>query len=200
MKLRFTKESEIKTYIESDDAIFHFTRKDTAIEHILNTGILRFGLLGMTNDPQEYSSRMITPSGWGDLKKYREEISEITKTIEGMIQSSGLLSFCQNSYDGTGIQETGCLKSRMWSQYGENHSGICLVFSKQKLLEKADQELSEELIIYKEPVTYIDPFENRGGIGLSINESELAEQKNDEIINNYMERTHKKIFFQKQPD
>ena len=32
-------------------------------------------------------------------------------------------------------------KSRMWSQYGQNHEGICLVFSKKSLLEIIKKEL-----------------------------------------------------------
>ena len=70
-----------------------------------------------------------------------------------------MLCFCSNKKptlilnDGnTLVDKHNCLegwnKSRMWSQYGENHCGICLVFSKDGL-EKELETKRSEIVDYK---------------------------------------------------
>jgi len=65
MKLHFNSDNEITDFIDSEDTIYHFTRKEVAIENILNDGILKFGTFRKSNDPQEYRRRMTSASGWG---------------------------------------------------------------------------------------------------------------------------------------
>lgn len=61
--------------------------------------------------------------------------------IDSTIQNIPFLSFCGNS------NNKGCKKSRMWSQYGQDHSGICLVFSKESLMATIQNELSQDYFI-----------------------------------------------------
>lgn len=136
MKLRFNSDNEITKLIDSEDALYHFTRKDVAIENILNDKLLKFGSFKESNDPQEYRRRMTSASGWGWNENDANQIAQITSSIDNIIKSSGFLSFCQNRYKDSVLLEHGCLKSIMWSQYGGSHSGVCLVFSK-KLLHRA---------------------------------------------------------------
>ncbi len=50
---------ELSNFLNSDDAIFHYTKRDTAIKYILDTKKLRLNLLKNTNDPYEYKRKAI---------------------------------------------------------------------------------------------------------------------------------------------
>ena len=48
---------KLTNFLDSEDAIFHYTKRETAMEYILNNKTLKFGLLKNTNDPYEYKKR-----------------------------------------------------------------------------------------------------------------------------------------------
>ena len=58
MKYKIPKEKfmteKLTNFLDSDDAIFHYTKRETAMEYILNTKTLKFGLLKNTHDPYDY--------------------------------------------------------------------------------------------------------------------------------------------------
>ena len=200
MKLRYNNDDEITEFIDSEDALYHFTRKDAAIEHILNESVLKFGSFRKSNDPQEYRRRMTSASGWGWEESHATQIGLITNSIDNIIKSSGFLSFCQNRYKDGALLEHGCLKSRMWSQYGGSHSGVCLVFSKKLLLKQIEQQFNKTLTVYTKSVEYKDPYISRANDSLSINADELSTSDNIAIAHSYIEENHEDIFFQKQED
>jgi len=200
MKLKHDYEDELTEFISSTDSLYHFTRKDTAIEHILNNQTIRFGDFKLTNDPQEYKQRMTSVVGCGWEDDFLDKIPEITRTIDDIIKSSGFISLCQNRYDKDGLTEEGCFKSRMWSQYGDNHSGICLVFSKGLLLKEIDNTLSNEYTILSNSVVYKNSEKSRVRDGLRVNGDELSESTAECTASKYVIDSNKSIFFQKQPD
>jgi len=200
MKLNFTQEDDITKLINSNDSIYHFTRKDIAIEYILNQKTLKLGSFSQTNDPQEYRPRMTSAVGWEWEDRHLDKIHEITRAIDKIIKSSGFLSFCENIYDGSNLLGQGCLKSRMWSQYAENHSGICLMFSKGKLLEEIEEQLKQSSVIYKKSVTYKEPHRSRIKNSLALWGGEIDEQDKEEIAHKYIQSNYEHVFFQKQLD
>lgn len=200
MKLRYNSDSEITEFIDSEDALYHFTRKDVAIENILNDNILKLGTFTKSNDPQEYRRRMTSASGWGWEDSHATQIALIANSIDNIIKSSGFLSFCQNRYKDGELLEHGCLKSRMWSQYGGSHSGVCLVFSKKLLLKQIEQKFAKKLTIYTDTINYKDPYISRAKDSLNINADELSENNNISIAHSYVEEKYEDIFFQKQED
>lgn len=201
MKLRLNYEDEFTTLISSNDALYHFTRKETAIEHILNKQKLRLGDFNLTNDPQEYKSRMTSAigSGWDD-EKHLEQISRVTRKIDNLIKSSGFISLCQNSYRDNILIEEGCLKSRMWSQYGGNHSGICLIFSRELLLKDFENSIPSDHQLLSKEVQYKDPSTRITSSALSVNGDELEQTPPETIAKNYILTSQDIVFFQKQPD
>lgn len=171
---------ELTNFLNSDDAIFHYTKKETAMEYILNDKKLKFGLFHSTNDPHEYKKRSTPAFGWGDINQslFLESMSLIDNTI----QNTAFLSFCGNS------NHKGYKKPRMWSQYGQNHSGICLVFSKKSLMKTIQNELSKNYIIYGENINYKEiDFES-----LSIDDDNLTSNK---IVINNIEKNIKISYF-----
>lgn len=153
----------IDDYIRaSDDALFHYTRVSIAIEHILHTAKLRLSLLNDTNDPNEYKQKLFGSGRRASVQEtqlqeeqYYEALLRKAQTRIEKIRRSEcrVMCFCTNDKptlilsDGTTTKDKhvskGWEKSRMWSQYGQNHHGICLVFSKRELdaaLARAKQE------------------------------------------------------------
>jgi hypothetical protein len=175
---------ELSAFLNSDDAIFHYTKKETAMEYILNNKQLKFGLFHSTNDPHEYKRRLTSAVGWGDINEslYLESMNLIDNTI----QNTAFLSFCGNS------NNKGYEKPRMWSQYGQNHSGICLVFSKESLIKTIKDELSQDYLIYDEDVNYKEIDSE----SLNIDDNLIV----NEIIINHIKQDYKNIFFQKHLD
>ena len=167
---------KLTNFLDSDDAIFHYTKRETAMEYILNNKTLKFGLLKNTNDPYEYKKSIITCTVESEKEKDFKNNS-----TEDIIQNTLFLSFSTNLIDDSNLIRKGYEKSRMWSQYGENHEGICLVFSKESLLEIIKKELSENYIIYYEKINY----------EITHLEPSIGEQPIEYIKNSY------KIFFQK---
>lgn len=97
MKLEYNKPDAVTDFIDSGDSIYHFTKKEIAIEHILYNKKLKFGNFKQTNDPREYKRRMTSAVGWGWEDEQLQKISEIPNSIDEFIKSSGFLSFCQKN-------------------------------------------------------------------------------------------------------
>lgn len=165
---------KLTDFLNSEDAIFHYTKRETAMEYILNNKTLKFGLLKNTNDPYEYKKRntVICQIATNELK-------EISNSLDDTILNTPFLSFCTNSK----IQK-GYIRPRMWSQYGQNQAGICLVFSKKLLIKTIKKELSKNYTIYNKKMNYkkieIDP--------------------STESESEYIQSFYKNIFFQKHID
>jgi hypothetical protein len=155
---------EINEYIKTEDAIFHYTKKAIAIEEILFSKRLKLSCLKDTNDPREYKSHLPNMFGWSlpdDIPNLKKDVHPV---IDSILKSEcRLLFFCSNKKPSvilenkTQIEDEhsyskGWCKSRMWSQYGESHFGICLVFSKKKIEEALK---SEERKIHRYQADYV---------------------------------------------
>ncbi len=191
-------ESKLTDFLDSKDSIYHFTTKDTAMEHILNNKSLMLGSFVNTNDPKEYKSKMTSAVGWGWEDRHDLKISKVMSKIDSITKSAGFFSFCENEYKGQDIVQHGYKKSRMWSQYGYNHSGICLVFSKKLLIEELLKK-SDSTTLYASTIMYQKLDESEGDI-LSINADELDTLELDEISFRHISNNFDKVFFNKQLD
>ncbi len=107
--------------------------------------------------------------------------------IDNIINQTPFLSFCANS------NNSGYDKPRMWSQYGQNHSGICLVFSRDSFMTTIKNELSKNYLIYDENINYKEIDFN----SINIYDSDLTA---NQIVMNNIKKDYKNIFFQKHLD
>jgi hypothetical protein len=153
-------------YLETQDALFHYTKTSVAIEHILYTKKFKLSTLYDADDPREYkfktsgSKRSSSAKDVLDYESYRSLSDEAHIEINRILRfECRRMSFCSNvkptlilSDNDHKIDEHFCsnvwAKSRMWSQYGEGHRGICLVLSKSEI-EKAFNERKTQVKKYK---------------------------------------------------
>lgn len=158
----------------SNEIIYHYTKIQTAYEHILHTNKLRLSDRKTSNDPIEnIMDRVIIKSSYGypDTKKATNETGDkVSKFILEKIKNSKQLCFCKNNNDPEIIKYTippsqyyGFLKPRMWDQYGDKYNGICLVFDKKKLKENNPNIHSDHI----EYINYEEFFRNQNSIDLN---------------------------------
>lgn len=200
MLLRNSENSdEFVEFINSSDAIFHYTKKTTSLENILPNKTIKFGVFSRTNDPQEYRPKLTGAVGWG-WEDESNEVSDTLKEIELLCKSRSLfLSFCQNTFDEGELSENGLLKSRMWAQYGDNHEGACIVFSKSKLIKLLGSQITNTQEILIESVSYINPERRKQPI-LHVDQSDFLKATSNDIALDFLRKHKKALLFSKQTD
>jgi hypothetical protein len=203
MKLRYNKADNFIDYISSEDALFHYTQRAVALENILYKNSFKFSYLRNTNDPYEYKDKLIGAAGWCWDDATIKNINETEKIIDNLLTEQTLfISFCANKFEGKILKSHGFLKSRMWSQYGENHKGICLVFSKEKLSKLLrNQFVSEKHMIFEGDVEYKEYInDDSGHDSLSVDHNTFDENTPETIVFKHVEKYHRELLFRKQRD
>jgi hypothetical protein len=187
--------------------VYHYTKASTALDHILKNGTLKFGTYTRTNDPKETKSwefDLLTLEN-RDLKKY--ELSEISPRFSNELKAKAKVAcFSTDSTPLSGnhikdIYLRGFAKARMWAQYADNHTGVCLVFDRAKLLQATKQHFGQHALHHGN-VSYRDAPLVRGldhhefMINLDLYES-LGPQ---EYARLHFQRHHRALFFEKLAD
>lgn len=144
--------------IYKDDIIYHYTKAATAIDYILFDNQLRFSRGSKSNDPIESSSASRGTVYYENIDRQQsknhlndaDELHEFVGDLEIRFQK---ICFCKNSMGDDfasknyhtqfeGHEELfGFAKPRMWDQYADKFTGVCLAFSKKKILSLNDSEL-----------------------------------------------------------
>lgn len=139
--------------IYNEDIIYHYTKASTAIDLILYNEQLRFSKRQNSNDPIESrKARRGTVYTGSDVDKpsKKEDVLDsnyILKYISSLENQFHQICFCKNHIGEDFASENyisnfggheeifGFTKPRMWDRYADNYSGVCLAFSKKKILE-----------------------------------------------------------------
>jgi hypothetical protein len=147
MSIRFFKK------IYNEDVIYHYTKTSTAIDYILFNEQLKFSGRVNSIDPTESrkASRSIVSTGhFADIEKdvnFHNESNQLNDIVSSLENSFNQISFCKNymghefasenySSQFEGHEEIfGFTKPRMWERYADNYSGVCLAFSRKKVLD-----------------------------------------------------------------
>jgi hypothetical protein len=112
--------------ITSTNRIYHYCSLKTAIEFILPNKQLLLNTMGKTNDPRENKSFAFAGRNIGNefSKTLTELNSDVTQEIR---KDCKLICFSSDSSNIFGYEY-----SRMWSLYGDNHSGVCVEFNENR--------------------------------------------------------------------
>ncbi|QGQ25616.1 DUF2971 domain-containing protein [Gimesia benthica] len=201
--------------LDCDEYVYHYTSRDTALEHILTGASIRLGLLRNTNDPRENRtwSFGISATNPPDPPKSNPEcqewLGETRQTLERaqeIIQEKCKL-FCVTmddpSYsafaDGLTDAKRGFGHSRMWAQYGDSHKGICLIFRKVNLDEAINNAFATTHTIYKGPVEYSDNV-GQQLMAYALRQEDIDHHGVENCLVTQRERYHKTFFFSKALD
>jgi len=146
----------VRLLLKNNDSVFHYCKLNVGLENILYDGIFKLFPLGETNDPWEYKEKNFgfigsyTPDN-NDAEESKKMNSKKKDLNDFMRIHARFSSFCCNpiSIPNQPINDHlySFTKSRMWSQYGENHRGLCLSFSRRKLENYIISKYSEKRYI-----------------------------------------------------
>jgi hypothetical protein len=185
--------------------LFHYTSRETALEHILPTRRLRFGRLPRTNDPREFAPVWFTIAGHvgdDDELTTRSPFELIEEASALLRDSVHLLCFTLDQPSARGFAGrygNGPERARMWAQYAGNHTGVCLVFDKDRLIQAAVDQFKSSpgrSLLHSE-VTYSPEGEHPRMATLLQPE---AEQDLRAFIEGMVERQPRELFFTKDWD
>ncbi|GEM_PF-1517305 len=148
--IMFTIKAELLRSLYNDDTIYHYTKTSTAIDYIFFNQQLRFSKSLNSSDPIESRKAhrsTVYFNAQADRTQTQEEYEDVNslhKYVENFETNFHQICFCKNSLNDDieyitrfkGFEEFfGFTKLRMWDQYADKYSGICIAFSKSKILE-----------------------------------------------------------------
>jgi hypothetical protein len=201
------KKLEIDEYVKTEDAVFHYTKLSTAVEHILSEKHLKLSLPINMSDPAESKELFFGARGVGFLCSIEEGELARNRINKRLRNEYGILCFCSNKKpelileSGDVVKDeysspNGWMRPRMWSQYAEDHMGVCLIFSKEKL----EQYLNDQEIKYKSDyVKYFQKTELSYKAG-SLDSNEMANRGEKDYPEDYINTHFEELFYQKHID
>jgi Protein of unknown function (DUF2971) len=152
--------------LDPDKYFFHYTTREAAFGGILPSRHLRFSPYGDMRDPLENQQWRFTFSGRGarDDAAVIADVEQQTelerRANEETRARSHLLSLTIDAEPRPdGEREPFCFgwaRARMWEQYAERYSGVCLVFDRELLTQRFTEALEggEVAGTYHRPVIY----------------------------------------------
>ena len=178
----------------TDNLVYHYTTRETALEKILPSGKIMLNVLEKTNDPREYIDRGVTVTGgsddtkpfWKAVALVKENRKDKTKVL--------CLTMDDTKHQRFGLMRRGFARSRMWAQYGENHAGMCLVFDKKALEAEIEKIAISTEDCYFGPVVYTD---QDFGIELNFNTMGETEANIQSGVDLYIRKNIQSLFFTK---
>ncbi len=194
------------------DMLFHYTRLETAMELILTAMQLRFSSFKNVNDPHErgyqslslnWTNRNPIDEALIDYDRYQKEVNCIRQ------EESKLLCFSKNAgvitktgssvLDADLYYKTGFFKMRMWAQYGDLHRGLCLAFSRDRLVMDIKKVYSS-FKLYRGDIKYKDSSSDmRQAYHIELNEGALHDFR-EFFISEHLIKYREDLFFTKNSD
>jgi Protein of unknown function (DUF2971) len=145
----------------ANDYLYHYTRAGTLLSKILPSRRLRMGAMTTTNDPRESKDWMF---GFGTDATFDgvtgKQFSELEKEATTIAKNNcKVVCFTRDGPGGVGfeidgIYDRGFCKPRMWAQYADNHTGVCLIFDLAKLRETVRASVPDTSVLYEGDVHY----------------------------------------------
>lgn len=196
---------------DSEKYLYHYTEANIAIDYILKSQTLKAGNYTNTNDPKETKDWLFEV---GSNKVKRDfstyDSNELSKWISRELKdNTKLICFSLDDKMLSGnhlndIYKRGYSKSRMWSQYANNHSGVCLVFNKNKLNNIINDYSQKDIFKFVHgPVKYV----NRSIVPDLINEQQyvinldhLENVGRKQYVDDHLHKYFERLFFEKLED
>ena len=188
--------------------VYHYTSRNTAFEKIVSSRQLRFNPFIDMKDPREstmwtfvlMSSKPIPDATCMSLFKPVSD-NDVTDAVK---YGCKLLCFSQDNARRTSnypnsLSGRGFFLSRMWSQYGQGHSGVCFAFDRDELDRTITEELGEERRIYRGSVEYTEnELEIHQALGFDADT--ILDHGLDAAVERHLDLFYEKLFLQKDAD
>jgi hypothetical protein len=189
--------------------LYHYTKAETLLKHILPSGTIRLGPFADTNDPRE-SKEWTFALGSAVRWNGREETTEetlATKMAAILRTTTKVLCLCTDDDRRTGynteeLHYWGFCRPRMWAQYGDKHKGVCLVLGYRELNDAMEAELGKKGLLRQGQVAYRN-WSWSGNLRNSafVISADLARQEGPMIaVRAHLQHHWRDLFFEKAED
>jgi hypothetical protein len=186
----------------------HYTNRETALEKILFNKQIKIGKLGLTNDPKETKARSIQIlSDVADRTQVNKDIDKIAKYAEMVTKDEWkVLCFTKSLHQEDektrkdmylNLFSRGYCRPRMWAQYSENHSGVCLIFDGENLSKNIENLKKKNCTIYHGSVSY-DNYDIAPSKSLDFSIAKISDLLS--AIRIHYNDNHEYYFLSKHPD
>lgn len=182
-------------------SVYHYTKEDTA-EAILSSMELRMRSFEHLNDPRESKT-------WPFAFYARSDVyfnPDLFRQASDFITRRTLIACCSGNAPTSAPGEPlrpGCAHPRMWAQYANDHTGVCLVFDSTEL-EACIRMAAGDFRLFVGPVQYHDALHapsTQGGDPWAIAYLEdVISQGLPAVMEPHIERFHNALFFTKHID
>ena len=160
---------EFNEQLDLDDTIFHYTTMSVLLTHIGWTKKLKLGKRRDSRNPDEYKKWNYTAVGWESNTVSDEQVTkaffDVNRTINDIVQNDFDVA-CFTIHELSSetkdqpvyIKRRGYMRPRMWSQYGNDHMGVCLAISKKLLLDSVRTQYPS-IKVFANQVKYLNDEE-----------------------------------------
>lgn len=200
--------------------IYHYTRAETALNHILPTGQIRLGPISNANDAREakllgftvLSKDILNRTGpWGgkvtdalmapDVKQHRRMADAMSAKLTSNVKFLCLSRDHKPSTTDDPGYHRGYARPAMWAYYAGNHTGICLVFDRQQLAERISATVTGDEIFWFGNVSYPkrlkhEPWRQAFNLDPSVVGNTITEQ----FVRAHAKQHYRELFLRKHPD
>ncbi len=135
--------------LESDNLLSHYTSFKTCVEHILPTQNIRFSSVSQVNDPRESREKFSGITYKGNRHEHASELMDEYKIARDYYVK--IFCLCERDENQKlDFRGRSYALPNMWAYYGGNHTGVSLLFDKNKLINKipASQLIASNNIVY----------------------------------------------------
>jgi hypothetical protein len=141
--------------------LFHYTRLETALEHILPERRIKLSPLSEMRDPRESGRWFLGMSEDADEQGGTERFESLFHLLQAAKTRFKVLSLTEDSpappNDPFDQWTRGYGHPRLWEHYADKHAGVCICFDKAVLVETLQKQLdSEGGLFHHQAVTYED--------------------------------------------
>jgi hypothetical protein len=189
--------------VDPNRFLYHYTTSERALDLILPQQRLRFNLLQATNDPREAKDWFFNVRQRSDPvgDEFLSIVSEATRLAKATTRVLCLTRDdpVSSSTPPTNVFGRGFAHSRMWAQYGGNHSGVCLIFEKAALAQAIVEEVAPYGRLHSGRVRYLD-WSGGEVDAFLLDYDEIRERGLDAVVQRQVEQHHRVFFFQKNSD
>lgn len=190
---------------DSSEWVYHYTSRETALEYILSSGRIKLNTFTSLNDPREskdWTFSLSAPSDYEvDTEGFLRMQEQGTKYVKNqckvlcMVQDDPRAIINGHDY----MFHRGFSRPRMWAQYSDNHSGVCLIFNRKALEQTIKEELSHKSDIYFGEVQYVN-FHIDEVDAFNLSHKDILDSSLEETLDIKIKQHYKSYFFTKVED
>ncbi|MEV5982101.1 DUF2971 domain-containing protein [Streptomyces sp. NPDC052114] len=182
--------------------LFHYTNTEAAVTGILGKGMLRLSPYKLTNDLWELQPHYPTLSAHHDHQGLDAGFSlwdEIDRQLR-MHTKVGCLTqdvtLPRSVFNRDALR--GWAHLSLWAHYGAAHTGVCLRFDRDKLIESLLTHSASAAFAFHGPVRYLSSQAAPATRGIDL--GQVAEFGVDAVAMTYAEANKEALFFRKHID